>query len=143
MGQDGDLPVWPDVAIKIWAQGPAIADGSSGALVSFTQYTADKARDMPGIIRTGLHLRGVAQGLGGCIGLWLYGQPWKRRFGSLSVWSSDDGLREFVIHPEHLPVMRHYRDRGRLRSTSWRTSRESGAAVWTEAGTRFGSRANR
>jgi hypothetical protein len=55
----------------------------------------------------------------GAIGLWLWALPWANRSGAISAWSSEEDLRGFVQLPLHIGVMRRYRERGALSSTTW------------------------
>ena len=115
--------------------GPAAApDGE--VLVSVTDFTRDHLLDTPGVVATGLRLRLGWYAMRGAVGLWLWSIPLSRRSGSISVWESEDDLRGFVGLPKHVAIMRHYRERGSLRSTSWVAERFSrreivdGALAW-------------
>lgn len=55
----------------------------------------------------------------GAVGLWLWMLPFTTRSGSISVWTDMTAMRNFVGLPLHVGVMRHNRDRGTLRSTTW------------------------
>jgi hypothetical protein len=100
-----------------WVPGPAI--GADSAVVSVTDFTAHRIRDLPGIALTGLRLRMGWYAMPGAVGLWLWSVPMQARSGSVSVWTSEDDLRRFVGLPLHVDVMRRNRDRGTLRSTTW------------------------
>jgi len=66
----------------------------------------------------------------GAIGLWLWGQPFKRgRGGSVSVWESETDLRRFVALPAHVAIMRKYRVLGTLKATTWTMDRASPQAT--------------
>jgi hypothetical protein len=115
-----------------WKAGPAsMWDGA--ALVSLTDFTVFRARDLPGVWRTGLRLRRSWTRMEGAVGLWLWALPLERRGGSVSVWRSEEDLLRFVRWPVHLAVMRHYRDKGSLESASWDVERFVAAEVWAEA----------
>jgi hypothetical protein len=101
-----------------WAPGPAIG-ADSAVVVSVTDFTAHRIRDLPGIALTGLRLRMGWYAMPGAVGLWLWSVPMQARSGSVSVWTSEDDLRRFVGLPLHVDVMRRNRDRGTLRSTTW------------------------
>ena len=115
-----------------WMPGPAAGlDGP--ALVTVTAFRADKARDLPGIARTGYLLRRLWPELEGAVGMWLWAQPRERRCGSVSVWQDEHALRQFVGLPAHVAVMRRYRGRGLLTSTNWTGADRSLRAIWAAA----------
>jgi hypothetical protein len=98
--------------------GPA-HDHSGPFLISYTQFTPHSWRDMPAIAATGLRLLARWPELGGAVTGVLYIQPLRKQAGSLSVWTDQQALQQFIRLPEHIDVMRKYRSRGQLRSTSW------------------------
>ncbi|WP_344862724.1 hypothetical protein [Planomonospora alba] len=102
-------------------------------LVAVTAFRADRARDLPGIHRSGLALRRAWPRLDGAVGMWLWTEPLERRCGSVSVWRSEQDLRRFVAWPEHVAVVRRYRGRGRLTSTAWTAEGCDLRAVWARA----------
>jgi len=97
------------------------ADGP--IVVSVTDFAVARWRDVPRVTLTGLRLRLGWYAMPGAVGLWLWSMPARRRSGSISVWTSEDDLRRFVGLPEHVAVMRRNRERGELRSTTWRAER--------------------
>ena len=115
-----------------WKQGPAT--GERGAvLVSVTDFTASRLLDMPGIFQAGLRLRREWPRLDGAVGMWLWVEPHRLRCGSVSVWESEEALHGFVAWPVHVDIMRRYRGRGQLRSTTWSAERFDATAAWREA----------
>jgi len=92
-------------------------------VVSLTEFTARRHRDLPGIARAGVGLSRGWWAMPGAIGVVLYVDPARRQGGSLSIWTSEADLRRFVGLPRHIAIMRAYRD--------WVTVR---AATWTAAG---------
>jgi hypothetical protein len=104
-----------------WKPGPA-AEADGPLLVSFTEFTFERFRDLPGIALAGTRLRRRLAALDGAVGVSLYMQPLARRGGSVSAWRSEDDLRHFVALPYHVKIMRAYRARGALRSASWETA---------------------
>ncbi|WP_173139352.1 hypothetical protein [Kibdelosporangium persicum] len=117
--------------MKSWTSGPA---GRSGeVLVSVTDFTADHLRDMPGIHLAGTRLARLWPGLEGAVGHWLWAEPLRRRCGSVSLWQNGKALRAFVALPEHREIMRTYRNRGTLRSTTWTTRDPELPEVWSQA----------
>ena len=119
-----------------WKAGPA-AKTASPVLVSATEYTFNRFRDVPGIILTAMRMRRILREMHGAVGVTLYAQLRRRRIGSMSVWESEADLREFVVHPKHIPVMRKYRTRGTLRSATWQTDRFVLADSWQQAERRW------
>jgi hypothetical protein len=101
-----------------WTPGPA-AGTDGDVLVSVTDFRPDHLRDAPRMVATGLRLRLGWYAMRGAVGLCLWSLPLARRSGSISVWTSEDDLRGFVGLPAHVEIMRRYRDRGSLRSTTW------------------------
>jgi hypothetical protein len=112
-------------------RGPVpLTDGP--VVVSLTEFTARRLRDLPLIARDGIRLSRAWWAMPGAISVTLYIDPRRRRGGSLSVWASEDDLRCFVALPRHVAIMRRYRDRVSVRAATWRTERFSAAAVWKE-----------
>jgi hypothetical protein len=102
-------------------------------LISVTGFKVTRLRDMPGVWLAGVRLRRAWPQLEGAVGLWLWTEPFKRRGGSISVWESEDDLLQFVRWPVHVAIMRKYRKRGSLRSTTWEADRLVLSDVWREA----------
>jgi heme-degrading monooxygenase HmoA len=94
-------------------QGPVI--------VSLTEFTAHRLRDLAPIVRDGLALRRGWWAMPGAIGVALYVDAPRRRGGSLSVWASAEDLRRFVALPRHQEIMRRYGRRVSVRAASWTT----------------------
>ncbi|MFG3704629.1 hypothetical protein ACGF7U_07810 [Micromonospora sp. NPDC047670] len=115
-----------------WTPGPAV-DATGAVLVAVTAFRADRARDLPGIYRAGMRLRDAWPDLTGAVGMWLWTTPLSRRCGSVSVWRDQDALRQFVAWPDHVVIMKRYRRRGRLTSTTWTTERCEPSVIWREA----------
>jgi len=104
-----------------WKPGPA-AEADGPLLVSFTEFTFERFRDLPGIALAGTRLRRRLVRLEGAVGVSLYMRPLARRGGSVSVWRSEADLRRFVALPYHVKIMRRYRTRGTLRSAGWESA---------------------
>jgi hypothetical protein len=104
-----------------WKPGPA-AEADGQLLVSFTEFTFERFRDLPGIALAGTRLRRRLAALEGAVGVSLYMHPLARRGGSVSVWRTEADLRRFVTLPYHVKIMRTYRGRGALRSASWEST---------------------
>jgi heme-degrading monooxygenase HmoA len=101
-------------------------------IVSFTEFTARRLRDLPGIIRDGVGLSRGWWAMPGAIGVLLYVDVAKKRGGSLSVWASEDDLRRFVRLPRHVAIMRKYRTRVSVRSALWQTDHFRTEEAWAQ-----------
>jgi hypothetical protein len=115
-----------------WTHGPA-AEPAGPVLISVTDFRADLRRDLPGIYRAGLRLRHDWPRLTGAVGMWLWTAPRQGRCGSVSVWQNEEALYRFVARPDHVQIMRCYRDRGSIRSTTWTDASPDRGAIWTRA----------
>lgn len=115
-----------------WAPGPDV-NAPGAVLVAVTAFRADRARDLPGIYRAGMRLRSAWPNLTGAVGMWLWTKPLRRQCGSVSVWRDQDALRQFVAWPDHVVIMKRYRRRGRLTSTTWTAERCEPSTIWREA----------
>lgn len=97
---------------------PAGRDGP--LMISLTQYTPHHLRDLAGIWQAADRLGDQLVEIDGAYGVVTYLQPGQRRVGSLSVWTKEAGLAQFVGLPYHREIMARYRDRGLpLRSAKW------------------------
>ncbi|MER6509446.1 hypothetical protein ABT158_21670 [Nonomuraea sp. NPDC001636] len=101
-----------------WIPGPE-SDRPGPLVAALTDFRLRRLLDLPGIARHGRSLSRHWPGLPGAVGMWLWADLTGRRVGSLSVWRSEEDLRGFVRLPEHVAIMRAYRDRGTLRSRTW------------------------
>ncbi|MFE6038966.1 hypothetical protein [Streptomyces sp. NPDC056452] len=113
-----------------WKPGPAgelAPDGGAdgAAVVSVTEFTPHRPWSTAGVIMAGTALRRVWQEVDGAVGLWLWMDPdlVRPRSGSISVWRAERDLQGFVARHDHVRIVRSYRNRGSLRSTTWRTER--------------------
>jgi hypothetical protein len=115
-----------------WRAGPA-AGAEGPLLVSLTAYTSGRRADLTGVYRAGLGLRRCWPQIEGAVGLWLWGEPAGHRAGSVSVWRGEEDLRRFVAWAPHVAIMRRYRTRGSLVSSSRQSERLDKARLWREA----------
>jgi len=115
-----------------WQEGPA-AGHEGPVFVSFTLFTADHRRDLPGIYRTGLRLRRSWPQIDGAVGMWLWGEVGGRSGGSVSAWREEAAMMGFVRWAPHVEVMRHYRERGSLVARRWESERLERRSLWEEA----------
>jgi hypothetical protein len=88
-------------------------------VLSLTEFTSKRFRDLPGIARAGLGLRSGWWAMPGAIGVVLYAHPAQRQGGALSVWESEADLQRFVALPRHVAIMHAYRGRVTIRSAVW------------------------
>lgn len=98
--------------------GPAL-NPTGPVLVSATELTLHRRRDLVGVVSAGLRLRRGWYAMPGAVGLWLWASPLDGTSGALSVWTGEHDLRRFVGLPAHVEIMRRFRDRGTVRSTTW------------------------
>lgn len=115
-----------------WASGPE-SQASGRVLVEVTVFHPAARRDLPGILRSGMQLRNDWPLLGGAVGMWLWTRPLSGTCGSVSVWRDSESLLAFVARPDHVDVMRRYRRRGHLTSTSWSQTWDGPAPIWRRA----------
>ena len=101
-------------------------------IVSITEFTARRLRDLPGIVVDGVGLSRGWWAMPGAIGVLLYLDPGKKTGGSLSVWASEDDLRRFVALPRHAAIMRKYRKRVTVRSAMWQTDNFRTEDAWAQ-----------
>ena len=99
-------------------QGP-LPRTSGPVTVSLTEFTAHRARDLPGIAREGIALSRGWWAMPGAIGVVLYLDVLTKTGGSLSIWASEEDLRRFVALPRHTAIMRRYRGRVDVRAATW------------------------
>jgi hypothetical protein len=102
-------------------------------LVSVTDFTLDRLVDLPGVYLAARRLAAGWAELEGAQGMWLWSLPSERRCGAVAVWTDEAALRGFVGRPPHVAVMRRYRDRGRLASTTWPADAFTPATIWSRA----------
>ncbi|WP_210435571.1 hypothetical protein [Saccharopolyspora sp. ASAGF58] len=98
--------------------GPAL-NPAGPVLVSGTELTLHRRRDLVGVARAGIRLRRGWYAMPGAVGLWLWVSPLEGKSGALSVWTGEHDLQRFVGLPAHVEIMRRFRDRGTVRSTTW------------------------
>ena len=104
-----------------WKGGPAAAHVGE-ALISFTDFTFARWRDLPGAWLAGVRLRRSWPTQPGAIGLMLWAKPLSRRSGSISAWRSQADLERFVRSEQHVAIMRRYRAHMTGTSSLWSTS---------------------
>lgn len=112
-----------DIRFVRWRPGAARAFANSGdpVIVSVTEFAPHRPWTIFGVAARGMALRKTWPDLEGAIGMWLWLKPGLRhpRSGAISVWRAEVDLHGFVARPDHVNIMRTYRDRGTLRSKTW------------------------
>jgi hypothetical protein len=101
-------------------------------IVSLTEFTARRRRDLPAIALDGLALSRGWWAMPGAIGVLLYLDVIAGRGGSLSVWAAEEDLQRFIALPRHLAIIRKYRSRVTVRSATWSTERFRVAQAWAQ-----------
>ena len=113
---------------------PGSDHGRDGpVLVSVTDFRLNRLRDLPGVHRAARRLANGWPGLDGAYGMWLWARPAARRCGAVAVWRDEAALHEFIAWRPHVDIMRAYRGRGVLASTSWRSDVFDPAGTWARA----------
>jgi len=115
-----------------WISGPA-RDAAGPLLVSVTDFEADRWADVPRIYRAGLQLRRAWPRMQGAVGMWVWAEPFGRRSGSVSVWTSEADLRRFVRWDEHVAIVRKFRSRGKVVSSTFQVDTLVRSAIWQTA----------
>ncbi len=102
-----------------WTKGPDESAQSSNVFVSVTRFTASRKLLLPGIALRGLALKRRWHELPGAIGMWLWVDIGERSSGSVSVWRSENDMRNFVRWKPHVETVKRYRSSGVMTSTTW------------------------
>lgn len=101
--------------------------------VSMNDYLIHRLRDVPRVAREGLRLRRSWPETEGALGLWMASFRGGRRQVSVSVWRAPDDLQRFVRSPDHVRIMRTFRDAGALYTNAWTAERCDRELVWQQA----------
>ncbi|MGW4745912.1 hypothetical protein ACWEPR_14040 [Streptomyces sp. NPDC004290] len=123
-------PIWSSP----WQPGPA-AEPSGGAdpvTVNITEFTAHRPLDAAKVLVAGIMLRRTWPRTAGAVGMWLWMEagPLRPRSGSVSLWRDRARLQDFVGRPDHLRIVRAFRDKGDLRSVTWTSSESRPDVLW-------------
>lgn len=126
-----EVAVTATVWFAPWQDGPVPGAPERQVVVSVTQFAPRRPWAAVGVGLAGLALRRNWRQVEGALGLWLWTTPdlLRPRSGSVTLWRHEDDLGNFVASPEHRRIVRAYRDRGALRSATWRTDRFDPEAV--------------
>jgi hypothetical protein len=88
-------------------------------VVSLTDFTFARWRDLPGAWLVAMRLRRAWPRLPGAVALMLWVKPLSRRSGSISIWTSDADLRRFVSWRAHTAIVARYRGRMSGTHSTW------------------------
>ena len=113
-----------------WKAGPG---HGPGAVIAATCTDFERFRDIPGAAVAALRLRRAFPSTPGAIGIGLALQPIARRSWSISAWETEESLRRFLGSPAHVAVVRRYRSKVRVDSTSWTVDRFRVGDAWRRA----------
>lgn len=107
-----------------WMNGPAI-DFAGPYMFSLTQFTPTRVADVLPIWLAGTKLSGQLVRIDAAVGVLTYLRPARHgQVGSLSAWTDETGLAEFMSLPDHIEIMNEYRSRGLpVRSATWWSDR--------------------
>jgi hypothetical protein len=123
----------PKILRTPWRPGPAPGGADGPCRVSVTEFTADGHLRATGVAVHGLRLRRGWPLTAGSVGMWLWIDPPRRRSGSVSVWTGEKPLVDFVRRPDHIRVVRAFQDHGTMRATGWTVPRFDARSVWESA----------
>ncbi|MEU3844131.1 hypothetical protein AB0E88_29420 [Streptomyces sp. NPDC028635] len=115
-----------------WIPGPDHGQGGS-VLVSVTDFRLDRAMDLPRVYRAARRLAAGWPALEGARGMWLWARPAGPRCGAVAVWRDEAALHRFIAWPPHVEIMRAYRGRGTLSSTTWLSDAFDSTETWARA----------
>lgn len=114
-----------------WKSGPA--EPATAGIVSATRTEIHKFRDMPAIYLRGLRLRSHWPEMPGAVGVQLATEPSKRTTWTVSLWSTNKDLHQFVRSQRHIDTIGPYRNRMSVAGTTWDTDRFDLTDAWAEA----------
>jgi hypothetical protein len=123
----------------LWKTG-SLDPGTGPVHVSMNDYLIHRVRDIPRVAREGMRLRGRWPETEGALGLWFASFNLGRRQVSISIWRDAEDLRRFVRSPEHLRIMREYRDAGALYTNAWTAERFDPELIWKQGTDRLRGR---
>lgn len=120
-----------------WQEGPE-AHAPGQLMASVTEFTAHRHTQTVPIALSGLRLRRTWPRTPGAVGMWLWIDPWRKRSGSVSVWTDERSLHAFVGRPDHRRIVRAHRSRGSMRATTWAVDGLAPDTLWATASTLIG-----
>lgn len=101
-----------------WHPGPS-HETPGPYLLSVNEYRPHRLSDVLTIARISVELKDQVLQMDDAVGIVTAYQPLGRITYSLSLWKSENALREFTLSPDHRKIMRRYRSRGYLRHIHW------------------------
>jgi hypothetical protein len=123
----------------IWKNG-SLEPPAGPVHVSMNDYLIHRVRDIPRVAQEGMRLRRRWPETEGALGLWFAAVGSPKRQVSVSIWRSPQDLKSFVRSPEHLRIMREYRDAGALYTNAWTAERFDRDLIWRQAADRLTGR---
>lgn len=91
-------------------------------------------RDVPRFLYWTLRIRKQLKHAPGLVGYSLKAEPWKKRFWTLSAWSSKDAMETFVRSGAHKEMLANMKGRmGNSRFTDWQANANDMPLKWPEA----------
>ena len=119
--------------------GPEALDGDQ-VVVSATRFTYGRLANLLPVAWEARRLAGTWAHRAGAIGLLTAAQPLRRRTYSLSLWTSEEALRDFLQSPEHVRLVRAYGRRlVTSRSVVWRMDPAAVHDAWRIGRERLGA----
>jgi hypothetical protein len=117
-----------------WRPGAAAGAGGGPVLVSATVFVYGRYRDFARVAAHGARLRRAWPRRAGSIGLLTGADPVRRTTYTVTAWTSEQALRDFLRAPEHARLMRAFRpklvDSG---SVTWQTDDFDPDEAWRTA----------
>ncbi|NLU70450.1 hypothetical protein [Streptomyces sp. HNM0574] len=119
-----------------WIPGPD-HDQPGPVLVSITDFHLNTATDLPAAHRAARRLATNWPNLQGAYGMWLWARPFTRHCGAVAIWRNEAALQGFVGWGPHAEIMRRYRGRGALTSSTWHAEVFDRVGIWGRARSRL------
>jgi hypothetical protein len=103
-------------------------------VVSATRFTYKSLWQMPAVYWHGLRMRRAWPRFRGSIGVSLSADMGRRSTYTVSLWRSEEDLKKFISHPEHLALMRAYRPHTEsISAATWTVEAFDLGEAWREA----------
>ena len=138
LGARGAAGCIPKVIHTRWKPGP-LAGMSGRVVVSATEFTYRRWRDMPLVWFHGLRLRRRWGELEGAIGLATAAEAFRPVTYTLSVWRAKEDLRRFLRSADHVELVRDFKRRqAGAASVVWEVEGFELRAAWRDGMRRLG-----
>jgi hypothetical protein len=109
-----------------------------------TQLNLGSLRSVIGFLRASVKVRRQVLASPGALGVSLIAHPFSKRFFTLSAWTDQEAINQFVITQPHRGVMKRYNDKmDQPVFVSWSVPAASLPPTWAEAQQRLASDPNR